>query len=369
MGDIRFIFVIGFILFVVLFLLIKAFSIFFKKVERVSDSMNIIHTIGGSSYMNRNCNFGDVGNNIDFDDLDFFREIPTNDIFRAYWIIYNYKLGSNDEDILLAVFLKWIRDGNIKLVDENLDGSKKVTNIVFIKAPSGEVEIEMNLYNYMKSASIGNNIDGKIDNKLTKDEFKEWCVNNYSSILGWFSSALDYEIMKLIKEERINVRKINSPSGVSKYQLSYDVDPLMFEEAKKVAGLKKFLMEFSLIDSKEPLEVKLWDTYLMYAAMFGIADKVSKQLEEYCSDFDDCIESITFIRSIMSEGVKDAKIVEESYRGLINKSYSFDRDSSNMVKNDVLKQVSNYHFGGGGFSSGGGGGGSFGGGSGGGGFR
>ena len=41
-------------------------------------------------------------------------------------------------------------------------------------------------------------------------------------------------------------------------------------------GLKKFLKEFSQISKKEPIEVKLWDQYLMYAQIFGIAEQVMK---------------------------------------------------------------------------------------------
>ena len=58
----------------------------------------------------------------------------------------------------------------------------------------------------------------------------------------------------------------------------------MHEEAVKLAGLKKFLLEFSRIDEKGAIEVKMWDEYLIFAQIFGIADKVSKQFKKLYPD-------------------------------------------------------------------------------------
>ena len=363
--------IIVFVLILFVFLLYKLFSFIFCKFDAIGDKNHVVHTRGGYSYMNSQCNFGENGNIIDINNINYFREIPSNDIFRVYWLVYNYGLGKNDEDILLSLFLKWINDDNIKLVDEKVDGNKIVTNVIFNNDPCGST-VELNLYNYMKSASIGNNIDGKIDNKLTKEEFKEWCINNYNTILGWFSGILDYEVSELIKEGKIIVRKGKpKSSSKSKYQLIYDVDNSMMEEAIKLAGLKKYLEEFSLIDSKEPIEVKLWDNYLVYAAMFGIAAEVSKKLKDYNSDFEKYVDNIFYISSIMKDGIKDAKLIQSSYKYLFNSGFfkgSLLKNGDPLI-NSILSGAIKYSAGGGGFSSGGGGGGSFGGGGGGGGFR
>ena len=36
----------------------------------------------------------------------------------------------------------------------------------------------------------------------------------------------------------------------------------------------------SLMNEKEAIEVNLWDMYLIYAQIFGIADKVAKQFKK-----------------------------------------------------------------------------------------
>ena len=130
----------------------------------------------------------------------------------------------------------------------------------------------------------------------------------------------------------------------------YKIDGSMMQEAEQMAGLKNFLKEFSLIKEREPIEVNLWDEYLMFAQIFGIADQVASQfkrlypevldsMNEYGFDYDDII----FVHMVSSDGIRSAS--------------------------SARRAAESYSSGGGGFSSGGGGGGSFGGGGGGGGFR
>jgi len=52
------------------------------------------------------------------------------------------------------------------------------------------------------------------------------------------------------------------------------------DEYNKLLGLQKYLIEYSLIKERLPIEIVLWGKYLVYAALFGIADKVSKEFKE-----------------------------------------------------------------------------------------
>ena len=58
------------------------------------------------------------------------------------------------------------------------------------------------------------------------------------------------------------------------------MDDIIYNDSIQLYGLKKYLEEFSNMDTKEVMEVKLWDEYLMFAYLFGIADKVAKQLKD-----------------------------------------------------------------------------------------
>ena len=123
------------------------------------------------------------------------------------------------------------------------------------------------------------------------------------------------------------------------------MDDTIYEETKKLYGLKKFLNEFSQMNTKEVLEVKLWDEYLMFAYLFGIASKVAKQLKNMYPE-----------------------VIEQMGNGLDYDTLIFINNmsiTSTSVASSARRDAESYSSGGGGFSSGGGGGGSFGGGGGG----
>ena len=90
----------------------------------------------------------------------------------------------------------------------------------------------------------------------------------------------------------------------------YIVDSSLMDEAKELAGLKKFLEEFTLIKEREPIEVNLFEDYLIFAQILGIAKKVATQfkklypeiIENYNYDFDD----IFLIYTISNSGISSA---------------------------------------------------------------
>ena len=51
------------------------------------------------------------------------------------------------------------------------------------------------------------------------------------------------------------------------------------DEQAKWKGLKKFMVEYSLLKEREVVELVLWEKYLVYATAFGVADKVMEQLK------------------------------------------------------------------------------------------
>ena len=287
-----------------------------------------------------NLKFGTLGNKVKKDVMPF-REIPCNkDVYRAYWVANSYNLIKKKEDFLGAVILKWLQNGNVrieKVTKKGLFKESTESNIIFEKRPD-DIEVETRLYDYMETASG--------DGKLESGEFKKWCSSHYSKILDWFDDVLDYEVKMLVNENKASKETV----GKVFKKTVYNIDDAMMMEAEQMAGLKKFLKEFTLIKEREPIEVKLWNEYLMYASIFGIADEVASQFKklypEVIQDMDNMgydYTDIYFIHSITRDGIKSASTART--------------------------RAQSYSGGGGGFSSFGGGGGSFGGGGGGGGFR
>lgn len=87
----------GFALFIPIFIFIGIFSI-----NRANNTTN-------------NFVFGSTGNKVP-KDVPLFRDIPCRkDIFRAYFIAYNYNLMKKKTDFLGAILLKWLKENKIKI--------------------------------------------------------------------------------------------------------------------------------------------------------------------------------------------------------------------------------------------------------------
>lgn len=54
---------------------------------------------------------------------------------------------------------------------------------------------------------------------------------------------------------------------------------------REVYGLKKYLEEFTLLNERHVPEVMLWKEYMVFASLFGIADKVYKELTRVWPDY------------------------------------------------------------------------------------
>lgn len=289
-----------------------------------------------------NLDYGKLGNKVR-KDVPNFRDIPCNkDIVRAYFIGMQYNLIKKQENLMGAFILSWIKNGNVKIEKITKSGilkDKEQSVIVFIKPPQ-TYNSEITLYNWMLQASK--------DARLESREFEKWCYSNSNKIFEWFKTVLEEQRDKLIDEGKI---KKEEKGNIFK-SLRYVVDSSLMNEAEQLAGLKKFLIEFSRIKEREAIEVHLWNEYLIFAQMFGIADKVAKQFKDLYPEINQYIEqqnydldSIMYINYISNVGFTSARRKRQE------------------------EIASKYSSGGGGFSSGGGGGGSFGGGGGGGGFR
>ena len=282
--------------------------------------------------------YGEAGKKIP-KDVAYYRDIPCDgDIFRTYYIAYQYGIMKNKTDILGAIILKWLKKGIIRT--EQRDGGKIFKKEETVIILGDEVtkkfdnEREESLFHMMHVASK----DGILENK----EFEKWCKLSYEKILGWFDNILKDQRTSLTADGFL------TSEGKGFFGTKYTATQQLKEEALKIAGLKRFLLDYTLIQERTVIEVELFEDYLIYAQILGIAKQVSKQFKEL---YPDMIEQTNY----------------NSYDNIVYINYVSSRGVSSA--NSARAAAESYSSGGGGFSSGGGGGGSFGGGGGGGGFR
>lgn len=278
-------------------------------------------------------------------DVNPFRDIPCNkDIYYFYYVASKAGLISQDDrsGILCALLLKWIRDGYVNFsMEEGTGWFKKDKYEIDFRGeiPTSNI-LEEKMLKYFRQASGSNVV---LENK----EFERWCRNNYEEIEEWFKDLMRYEENKLKSQGILTTQStykkflgIDIENKVETYESSFRDDILY------TMGLKRFLLDFSSIEEKQVIEVKLWEEYLMFASILGIADEVEKQIGKLCPEFNqysniDYTYTMLATRTFMYGGVRSAA---SAYSAAHSSSFSGGGGSSS------------FGGGGGGFSGGGGGG-------------
>lgn len=271
---------------------------------------------------------------------DYYRDIPCDgNLFRAYYIGYTYGIINNKTDLLGAIILKWIKEGKVAIekVEVGRIRTKEETRIKLINITGNfENQKEQKLYNMLYEASG--------DGILEKRELEKWCRGKYTKILQWFDDIIEEQRDLLVVEGLIEATQTKSIFKSIKYEVTYELT----RQANELAGLKRYLKEYTLIKDREAIEVELFENYLVYAQLCGIAKEVAKEFKDL---YPELIEQSHY----------------NSYDDVLWIHYC--STSGISAASSAKRAAESYSSGGGGFSSGGGGGGSFGGGGGGGGFR
>lgn len=238
---------------------------------------------------NRNFDFGKEGVKLpNYADIPLFRDIPCDgDLYRAYWVAYEYNIIDFNESrngLIGAILLKLLKENRIKIIPNEENNHNYGIDISMLEYTDNVAENE--LIDMLKK-SAGENLI------IENDEFKDWCNSNYLIVDRFYTKVIRYETRNLIKDGYIKqIRKGRKIKNV--------VDSKLKQEAINLYGLKKFLASYSLIDEREIKEVHIWDEYLIYAQLFGMADKVSDQLSKIYPNmrFDSKYNSNTFMTFI-----------------------------------------------------------------------
>ena len=202
---------------------------------------------------------------------EWYRDIPVDgDLFAAYYALEHgkrFSISPSVQNLIGALFLRWILDKQIKVVPD--PKSDKRVNLSFEEDASFPSEAEDSLYRYARAASGDNLI-------LEKNEFERWSKKNYKKLTAWPNQA---------KERGRNWFQIRG------YFLSGTKTTVSgAQEACHVIEFKNFLKDFTLSKEREAVEVGLWKNYLVFAQLYGIADKVAKQFKElYPAEFQEVV--------------------------------------------------------------------------------
>ena len=315
--------------------------------------------------------------------IDYYREIPRKNATPSQSIhLLKKRIVPFTAQEIGRIFSATLLDLSLKKYIEFEQIDKKNFNIKLLTKSSEKLEISENLiYEFLKKA-MGE------DGNITVKELEKY-IKKYPSRIEKLKKSIDEETKKEIVNHGLydikrEEQKVVSPiiqiiaTFVSFYVLGFlmeyiQSDILTFgfivlmittiikaiassklnkklqpftnqglDESQMWNGLKKYMEDFSMLDKREVPEIVIWEEFLVYATVFGIADKLLKQLKIVYKDIYDSMD-----------------INSNSYMYIMihtDFTSSFTSAISSSVASSYTSTLSSGSGGGGGFSGGGGGG-------------
>lgn len=285
-----------------------------------------------SKYMDIDYRPLDLGGKINKRNVAYYREIPCGgDLYYAYWIISKYEILKQEEcknGLIGAMLLRWIKEDYVELTKTkggffNLRDNQYAvqfnnTDTVEFKRKNAE---EQQLMNMFIKASGDNRI-------LEAKEFEKWCKDNHSFLNRWFERILEetterMQQKRLITEERIVKKKLFRSKIIIKKSVELEVKT----EAERMIGLRKYLLDYSMIPDRENEQVHLLEEYLIFAQLLGIAKKVEEQFSKIYPDFKELSKinlentssytstlSASIVTTLIRETTRHERMVERQLR-------------------------------------------------------
>lgn len=190
------------------------------------------------------------------EDITWCRDVPYGgDIIESDFVLG--RLGENVKggSLASALILRMIYKGNLS-VSKDVKG--KVEIMFSEKATDGLDEASLGLYNMMLEASGS-------DKVLQDKEFSKWSGSHEKRVYDWI------RLCDRQARARLAANHFGRPDTYAKAGQ---------QQARNLVGFKKFLKDFTLIAERETPEVTLWQEYMVYGALYGIAEKVASQLKD-----------------------------------------------------------------------------------------
>lgn len=298
---------------------------------------------------------------------DYLREFPSTDSPLMVGYLIDGKIHSND---ILAQILYMISDkkisysnGTLYLLEDINDFNSyeaEIVKLVFdMDSEMSILKLKYRLKNNYVAAQ--HHLEGVNFDLLSESRIKNYFDYNIErKVISFLYLVVEIVLTFIVIQSNLYLGLINLLIILCLIYLIFMIQPLTKEGENMKTDwlkLKKFLKEFSNMDTKEIEDIYFFEKYLAYATSFGLSNRIAKKIkfsltnidEVNINEFDDLIE--------LRKNFKQNIYHRLNWVMLNRQKVESNNESSN-----------NYSLGGGGFSSRRGGGGSFGGG-GGGGFR
>ncbi|MCD7964470.1 MAG: DUF2207 domain-containing protein [Clostridiaceae bacterium] len=207
-------------------------------------------------------------------DDGYERDIPLEgNICAIYSLLKMTGWSKSENDVIGAYLLRWLQQGTVELKNMKKGGlgglmNKEAPAVVLKTSPDSEDPVECELFSLLTEASGADHI-------LQEKEMYHWAENHFQEMKNWLNKASE------------NGQKYMNDMGYlcNLYMPGtfhvFTVEQKAFTEGgrQQAVNLRRFqnyLKDFTLMQERSPVEVALWDDYLVTAQLFGMADKVAE---------------------------------------------------------------------------------------------
>ena len=218
---------------------------------------------------------------------EWWRDTPMGgNLFASSFVLDNgwrFPSGqTSSKGLIGAFFLRWILDGKVK-VQADPNNAKRV-NLDFSHEPDIQDDVELALYNMAREAS-GTNL------LLESGEFEKWSERNFKKMTAWPLRAKARGQGYMQDHRYFRHGTTTNEDGA--------------KEACHVVEFKNFLNDFTLSKERTAGEVGLWKDYLVFAQLYGIADKVASQFQKlYPKEFQEVAQSVGVDPNVMMRTIR-----------------------------------------------------------------
>lgn len=191
--------------------------------------------------------------------VDWYRDLPFGgDIYQTDFVLDTFETKRQSNAIASAIILRLLQKGYLTAIKDD-KGKVEIYFSDFADLSKLDTH-ETGLYSMMKEASGSDSI-------LQDKEFSKWSnrSSNKTTIRAW-ADGIEADARVALKKSNVYAGRKFTESGKT--------------EAQHVFGFRNFLRDFTLVDDRESVEVALWQDYLVYASVYGIADQVAKELKD-----------------------------------------------------------------------------------------
>ena len=199
-------------------------------------------------------------------EAEYFRDAPNGGSLNV-----THRLGEacklcREDALLGAYLLRLIHDGALE--PEEAEPDAKRVNLRLMRPPRSGNSYDDAFYTILEAAAGA-------DGVLQAKELERFCEQNAKPLASFAASCQKDADRALIRGGCLRGAFCEGVKSLT---------PKGQRELDEILGLKRFLLDFSLIYERGVGETVLWQDYLIYAHLLGIADKVAPQIRKLYPD-------------------------------------------------------------------------------------